>query len=230
MIPETAYSGPVLLVDTDPAHRRTLERQLQREGISVISVTTGLEAVELALQSVFALILIDLELDGDIDGPRSIQLIRGSGVSGQVIAMTGPPTLGHAYTADDESLVKPVDAAVLTAMLSATTGTAASPLAPDRPLHDDAELQAIQQRFLQQLDPSYLEPLRRGLAAADVETVTAALHKLKGTAGSFGYDHLGSLAATVERRLHEGQPLTEARHQIDNLFAEAQRLLEDAYD
>nr|WP_242513207.1 Hpt domain-containing protein [Halochromatium salexigens] len=78
--------------------------------------------------------------------------------------------------------------------------------------------------FIEALNSHYLDDLRSALEQHSASQAQAVLHKLKGSAGSFGYHQLGALAASAEGLLRQGHALDEVAAQIEAVLAEAERL------
>ena len=62
----------IMVVDDDPGMRLTLEGVLEDEGFDVVSAEDGYRAIELAKQSHFDLIFMDIKMPG-INGGRCLQ-------------------------------------------------------------------------------------------------------------------------------------------------------------
>ena len=77
----------ILIVEDEPRIVAFLTKGLKAAGFAPHTTSTGLEAVELALQTSFALIILDVGLP-DIDGFEVLQRLRGQGVTAPVIMLT----------------------------------------------------------------------------------------------------------------------------------------------
>ena len=118
--------GLVLVVEDDPGLRRLLCRVLERPGRTLVTAQDGREALQAMRTSPPAVALVDLGLP-DMDGVDLIRLIRDAPVDAGrhrlVVALTGDGTDESARAAwdagADDVLLKPVDPAVLVAMVDA---------------------------------------------------------------------------------------------------------------
>ncbi len=81
-------AGRILLADDSPDLRDLIELYLIRQGLQVIAVENGQEAVRLALVDVPDLILMDLEMPV-LDGVGAIDQLRTLGYTGPILALTG---------------------------------------------------------------------------------------------------------------------------------------------
>ncbi|BDH76527.1 DNA-binding response regulator [Actinomyces naeslundii] len=77
----------ILIVEDEPRIVAFLTKGLKAAGFTTHTTTAGREAVELALQTSFDLIILDVGLP-DIDGFEVLQQLRGQGVTAPVIMLT----------------------------------------------------------------------------------------------------------------------------------------------
>jgi two-component system nitrogen regulation response regulator NtrX len=102
----------VLVVDDDPAIRRTLRGVLEDEGHSVADATDGRQALDLLLQRPFDVVLLDVKMPG-MGGLEALDLIREQAASTGVIMVSGEGTIPTAVRALKHGafdfIEKPVD-------------------------------------------------------------------------------------------------------------------------
>ena len=67
----------ILVVDDRPENLMAIEGVLERSDLSIITATSGNEALGLVLEHTFALILLDVQMPG-MDGFEVAELMRGS--------------------------------------------------------------------------------------------------------------------------------------------------------
>ncbi|MEA3640326.1 MAG: Hpt domain-containing protein [Lamprobacter sp.] len=217
-----------LIADSDPASHALLGEQLLALNLDVISVSSSEALIEQLLTAEIDIAFIDLNLDQIDEVLESIQLIRGSGQSAPIVVIASP--LPEAEIARLQSqgchlLWKPIALDALKTLLEECLQRSRSePTSANSAALDDAELRALQQAFLEMLNSSYLKDLRSALEQDSASQAQAVLHKLKGSAGSFGYHQLGTLAASAERLLRQGYSLGEVIAHIDPIMTEAERL------
>jgi len=80
----------ILLVDDDPAIRRTLTRLLNGEGYDVLAAGTGSDAIQFAKQVNFDLVLLDLNMPG-MDGWDTFEQLTQKDPLLRVIIITARP-------------------------------------------------------------------------------------------------------------------------------------------
>lgn len=67
----------ILIIEDDEAFRKTLATLLKKEGYSVTGVSNGFQAIELAKESLFELIVADVRLPKGMDGIEAVSMIKG---------------------------------------------------------------------------------------------------------------------------------------------------------
>lgn len=112
----------ILVVDDDPAIRRTICRVLSSEGFSTEEACGGLEAVHKAESQPYSLIILDLIME-DMDGFQVINYLRAHGILTPVFVLSGrqaetDKVLALGIGADDY-ITKPFSTMVLCAKVKA---------------------------------------------------------------------------------------------------------------
>ncbi len=174
-MPDQPNSPPaILIVDDNPVNVNLLSAMLSGMDIHPLTATNGLQAVELARNSKFDLILMDLQMPL-MDGYQAAALIRAEGGLHQprIVAVTA--TLWGEEQADsqprpfDEVIFKPVDFATLEQLIErwlsvpyqATSAVNPPPLSSQTP---GEPLSALDETALQQLLNQYPQRRREQLA------------------------------------------------------------------
>jgi DNA-binding response OmpR family regulator len=103
-----------LVVDDDAGIRFFLEEALQQGGHSVVTVSSGEEALDRLRDARFDLILLDLMLGGRVDGMRILESVKWRWPATVVIILTAHASLDSSLAAIGEGvdgyLLKPVEA------------------------------------------------------------------------------------------------------------------------
>ena len=129
-----AAAGTVLLVEDNDAVRRTVRRTLEAAGYAVREAASGDAAAALLDDPAqgFDVVLTDVVMPGQLQGPELVHLIRDRRPDVPVIFMSGYPheanVHGNGIRENDISLMKPVARSALLAALAralATGGAAA---------------------------------------------------------------------------------------------------------
>jgi signal transduction histidine kinase/CheY-like chemotaxis protein len=120
----------VLVVDDDPTVRDVMERFLTKEGFSVVTAATGVEALRLARELHPAAITLDVLLP-DLDGWTALAALKGDPALAEIpvilVTIVDEKNRGYSLGAS-EYLVKPIDRDRLIAALRALCGRAAGRL------------------------------------------------------------------------------------------------------
>ena len=214
-----AGSFHVLLVEDNPINRMVAREMLVAEGAEVSEATNGREAVEMASERTFDLILTDIGMP-EMDGIEATGLIRAPGGRNSatpVVALTA-----HAFPADIArfeaagirmTLTKPTTRGDIRRMLDAVLGGEASS-AQDAPAEAAVDPEALAS-MAEVLGPDKLgqmlarfedqaEALLRDWSAGSPADLADQAHKLAGSAAVFGARALHARLAALETDLRAG--------------------------
>jgi signal transduction histidine kinase/ActR/RegA family two-component response regulator len=114
--------GRVLLADDNNDIRDLVTRLLKKQGVSVLSVVNGRQAVDMALKEMPDVVLMDMEMP-IMDGLAATKLLRENGFTRPIFAMTahpeGPEVERALKEGFDGYLEKPVNREQLNGILAA---------------------------------------------------------------------------------------------------------------
>lgn len=215
------YEGTVLVAEDNDDNRRLVERLLGRFGLDVIAVTSGREAVQIALAKTVHLVLMDRHMP-DMDGPAATRMLRQTGFRRPIIAFTAGDQREIEELVDagcDGVLNKPIDnghlGATLARYLSASGATAAAS-------QESEGIRALVSQFLDGL-PERIRIVETAVADADWPTLQNQAHQIKGTAGAMGYPLMTEQAGVVEGAIKRGDTgqATEQSDTLINLMRQA---------
>lgn len=210
----------VLVADDNPVNREVAARMLEKLGIECTLAADGREAVEMARNGSYAMILMDCEMP-QMDGFEATVRIRATepGSAGTpIIALTASTAQGERErclaSGMNDFLSKPIRPQVLKEVLARWMPTVANvEQAPAMPACED-ELEAIREMFgadfpelvnLYRRDtPPRLETLHRAYADGDCAQVAKVAHALGGSSASIGATGLAGLCKAVELRAKAG--------------------------
>ncbi|MEZ5911452.1 MAG: ATP-binding protein [Paracoccaceae bacterium] len=202
----------LLVVEDNRINRFVLREMLIAMGHTVREAVDGREGVDLARDTLFDLIFMDISMP-NLDGVTASRLIRAGGASARapIVALTA-----HAFPEElnafrqariDTCLTKPVDGKTLRRILAGTV-EAAPAISPEPGQDTLAELRdslgdgattALVRRFVEEADLE-LARLGDGSRPPDAEMAVATLHRLAGSAATFGAEGWGNaLRAEIAR-------------------------------
>ncbi len=220
-----AVSRRLLLAEDVELNRDIIRTMLQRDGHEVVVANDGLEAVNLASQSRFDLVLMDIHMPV-MDGIEATRLIRDldSGNSGMpILALTANVMVTEQKKCIEAGmngvLMKPVEWDRLRAAIDQFGGQrmAAQAEAPRTEAADHEEIpfgaevfarvkQLLPQAQLQTHIDALEENVRelRISAAGDLNSLAETAHKVVSQAGMLGLFRLSARAARIEQSCRSG--------------------------
>ncbi len=219
----------VLIVDDAEENRDLMAVILDEAGTQFSIAENGLEAVELASQRAFDVVLMDMNMPV-MDGYAATRKLRQQGYDKPIIALTAHAMESAAKQCHDAGcngyLTKPVDFDQLLVMLaeiagvdpanSASSDAAASPpecnsdvvvdksAAPIRSTLNTAnpKFRAIVLKFIQRL-PEQLEEMSRALAQCEFDQLADLAHWLKGSGPNVGFPVFAEPAKELEQSANQ---------------------------
>ncbi len=239
-----ARSLRVLLVDDVAANREIARHYLVNRGHTVTEAAGGAEAMRLASDNDFDVVLMDMRMPG-VDGLETTKRIRTiDGPRGQVpiVAVTAN-ALDHQILEGRRAgmvdhLTKPFTPDELLAVVERVTGSHAftphtAPKFDATALGGMADFMSsgqIEQHLLDlaQKVEALLPKLDEAEAAREINTIRELSHQLAGTAGTFGFAALSEAALGFERGIAEDP--TSVPQLADALRVEAHAALNELRD
>ncbi|WP_141320230.1 ATP-binding protein [Halomonas halmophila] len=229
--PEPARARHILCVDDTESNRVLLRELIEDAGSKVTTATSGEEALAMAEQQRFDMVLMDIRMEG-MDGVEATRALRRMGGRWQqlpIIAVTAHVQDNQRqHLLDnglDDMLEKPLDTHKLDQLFRHHLGTgieiaASTPapqVAPERDADDElpevdlalgASLAGGREGLARQLLDHLIDSLdeseadiRRANAEGDDETLLDAVHALNGACRYCGVPRLALLVETLETRL-----------------------------
>jgi HPt (histidine-containing phosphotransfer) domain-containing protein len=151
-----------------------------------------------------------------MDGVTAVQLLRGAGHAGPIVALTAN-VMRHdieTYRAIgcNDVLAKPIDRARLYGVLSLhlKPGGSAAPLSA-RDDHLAAVVDRLARSFREEL-PTTIGQLQQAVSEQQWTELCQLAHRIKGLAGSIGFPELTALAEPVEAAVRAGAFDDATRH------------------
>lgn len=213
-------TGRVLLAEDNIDNQDLFMIFLERAGADVTIADNGQLAVEAVEKNDFDLILMDMRMPV-MGGLEAIKLIREKGVKTPIVAVTAnamQEDKDACFNAGgDDFLTKPIDSKLLNEVLekyldikvknnhqSASNKNTSSQSTSSQNksmisslLEDDPNISKLVKRFVDSMTLT-VKNIEELIAASDWSGLSEILHKLKGTAGNFGFPDVTALAGKME--------------------------------
>ncbi|WP_016956904.1 ATP-binding protein [Catenovulum agarivorans] len=193
------YQAKVLLADDHEDNRKLIRYWLEKSGIQVTEAENGEQAVEKALLFDFDLIFLDIQMP-HMDGVEALSMIRANGYDIPIIALTANALKqevdGYLTNGFNDHLAKPLEAEAFYGLLAKYLTDLVE---DDEPLFDLAseEFQKLIADYKSSLDCE-LEMVKQARQADNWPLLTKVAHRIKGSAGNFGFVQLTDAAAELE--------------------------------
>lgn len=217
-----AVTYDFLLVEDDDAIARLAEHHLGLLNVEVSRARHGKEAVDRVTRRRFDCILMDMEMP-IMNGWDAVTAIREQGYSGRIIAVTalnGPEDEQRCLEVGcNDYLAKPVMPTTFKKLVEQLT---AHPIVSR--FAEDMGMRDMICEWCENL-PATLRKIREFQDSGDRIGMGEYLRNIRGTAGSFGYDLLGSQAEELEAVLDSGADGETLEHAI-GVFLDACKRVE----
>lgn len=197
-------------------------RKVCGQDTDVVFATNGMEAVQLAGESMFDFILMDLKMPR-MDGAEAARKIRELGIPMKIIGLTGmddSDTQRECREAGmDRILVKPLRAKELAlAIGSSVVGRKAEFKAFEPPLFDESFTEDLDSKAKRAILLGWktssldaLKVVRQLFASKEWEGVERVAHALQGASGQVGATRASSIARAIEHEAKTRAPQSEDR-------------------
>jgi signal transduction histidine kinase/CheY-like chemotaxis protein len=186
----------VLLADDHPNNRELIAILLKRMNITVTEVENGKQALETIFYQKFDLVLLDIHMP-QMDGTEALKQIRAAGNYTPVIALTAnnmKHEIEHYMRLGfSDHLAKPISRHHFISKLSLYLNKQGE---IDSPLHQGDMLKLIKD-YQQDLREQVVN-LQQALEKRDLTIISEIAHRIRGSAGSFGFDVIGQKFADIE--------------------------------
>ncbi|MDT8451599.1 MAG: PAS domain S-box protein [Gammaproteobacteria bacterium] len=192
--------GHILLVEDSPDNQQLVSMYIQKTGAQLSIAENGLQAITIAREQAFDLILMDMQMPV-MGGLEAMRQLRAGGYTRPIVALSADALLSdqeECKTAGaDDYLTKPIEQSkfyqVLNTYLDKSTTTSEKNREREEAMRESPQYQAVVARFLDTL-PQTLDEIKMALDEKSWETVQAKTHDLKGIGGAMGYPKITELA------------------------------------
>jgi CheY-like chemotaxis protein len=194
-VDELALSGKILLAEDSPDIRELVLTYIGETGVEVETAENGQQAVELAMEQDFDLILMDIQMPV-MDGREAIRWLRKTGNQTPIIALTAnamkEDVRQYMELGASSFLPKPIDKNEFKTMLAQYLPFTqiSNHVVPD-------DISDLVEKFKRSL-PDTLQKIILALQADDLKQLGFEAHTLKGLGGSFGYPEITRIAKDLE--------------------------------
>jgi CheY-like chemotaxis protein len=205
-------SGRVLFADDALDNRRLVDHLLRKVGVETVLVEDGQQAIDTALSDEFDLILLDVQMP-NVDGLSAARTLRQAGLRTPIVSLSAGAMTSDVLKAIDAGcsmhLAKPFTKESFMGMLQkfltqeAPQEPTAIPVLSSK-FSDDAEMNELVIEFIDSLSPRIAE-LSSSCEALDWPIIESRAHKLRGSAGLYGYKDLFELCEQLESQAKHRQ-------------------------
>lgn len=200
--------GRVLLAEDSPSLATLYDAWLRCWGLDVVTVFNGREALGLAMTESYDAIMLDWRMP-ELDGLEVAEHLQKARVDAPILAITAHAAEGarHAWTEVGAAayLRKPIEPALLYDTLAELLAAGASrPAEPVARTVTPPRIDDLRADFVEQLRGD-LATLTAALDGGDHGAIQALAHRLRGSAPSFGFPALGSLAHDLEQAARKAE-------------------------
>jgi signal transduction histidine kinase/DNA-binding NarL/FixJ family response regulator len=222
--PRKTYQGRVLLVEDTEVNQQLLGMYVRKLGATVMFANNGEEAVKLAMQEPYDLILMDIQMPV-MNGLDATRHLRSSGYTGPIVALTANVSSQDRLACNeagcDGFLAKPVDRTEFNQLVSSylheTASKAETAPVKSALLEQEPELADLVHDYIERL-PETLNRLRHAIDTQQWDELKGLVHKLKGSGGNYGFNGLSQLAAKMEF-----QVISQHQAEVEVLMDELER-------
>ncbi len=233
--------GRVLFADDAFDNRRLVQFLLRKVGIEPVLVEDGRQAIDAALERSFDLIILDVQMP-NMDGLSAARILRSSGIRTPIVALSAGTMSSDVFKAIEAGcsmhLAKPFTSEAFFNMVtrflkSESTASVETNLIISDRIDFDPEMIPLVIDFTGRL-PIRLEELSGSLETGNTQSLETLAHKLKGSAGLYGYPQVSEIAARLELAAMESnlnaakEAITSLTKMIEGVMAGRERIMKDA--
>jgi len=212
----------ILVAEDSRDNQELIAHILRAAGAEVVVASNGRAACERVAEAAarrhpYDLVLMDVQMP-ELDGLEATAAIRAEGHRVPIVALSAGTSRDEQQrclaAGCDAFLSKPIDRRALVAMVAQHTN-ALPPIVAQLDTQDDEYLEELAREFAGRL-PEVIDALARAIASNTAEARRMA-HKLKGSAGSFGYPEVSACVARLEQLLVRGAEEEQLAEPVDEL-------------
>lgn len=219
-IPE--LSGHILCADDNEDNRQLVAYLLAKTGAQLTLVEDGQQALDVVANTPFDLVLMDMQMP-EMDGLQATTILKQRGFQGPIIMLTAnvdSNSKNKMLAAGAKAhFPKPIDSRRFYSMLAEYLGKGLEVATQQEARGDhlsDTHHRDTGSEFAQLIQNYRLSfkgkwaDIEGAMEQQDWAKIKSLMHKLKGSAGSYGFQQLSDVAILVEEHIDAGK-LQEAR-------------------
>ena len=212
----------VLVVDDNP-HNQEIERYfLEEVGAQVEVVSNGQKAIQRVVSGEpLDVVLLDMQMP-DMDGFTVAGKLRELEVKTPLVAVTAYAMVGDREkclaAGCDAYLSKPIHQPELIETVAKYVSISQRELTPP-PVIKENKFLKLKMEYISRL-PELIEQLREAFSKGQIDQLELHAHRLKGSAGSYGFDRLSHSAAAFEQFLGRDVAASEQELALNSLIHE----------
>jgi len=233
-IPE--LTGHILCADDNDDNRQLVAYLVAKTGAKLTLVEDGKQALDVAVKNTFDLVLMDMQMP-EMDGLQATTVLNQRGFQAPIIMLTANVD----STSKNKMLAagarahfpKPIDSRRFYIMLAEYLGkgidvetkTDGDKKSGSQSRNAGSEFEQLIQNYRLSFKNKLVD-IRIAIEQENWIQIKSLMHKLKGSAGSYGFQELSDFAILVEQHIDSGN-LPEANRYLSTLQANMQRLHND---
>jgi PAS domain S-box-containing protein len=234
-LPAVLEGARILVVDDSAENREVMRFLLQEAGARSVDAPDGATALELALaaqrgQPGFAAVLMDMNMPG-MDGFETTRRLVQAGLESPVIALTALALSGDEERCRAAGCVDYISKPIVPSMFFETLARHVRPAA-GRPepvaaaapggeesvsLVQHPRFRALVGRYVASF-PELIEKLRQLASEGRSEELRTLVHRLRGTAASYGFPAVSQCAGRCEDLIRAGAAPAEVARELEELL------------
>lgn len=205
----------VLLVEDDKLYEHVARKHLEQLNAIVDHAKNGQEAVEKALNNIYDIVLMDMEMPV-MNGYAATSQLRERGYIGTIVATTGmtqPEDKERCFTAGcDHYIPKPYSYENLVDLFESLQG---EPIFSE--FESDPAMHEIIGMFIVEL-PGRIRAIEEALLSENSKNTADTLRSLKAVAGACGFGIITEKSAELESKIIEGVSIDQLKDDIVRLI------------
>jgi len=199
-------TGRVLLAEDNIDNQELVSLYIRTAGAQVDVANNGEQAVRMALDNCYDLVLMDMNMPV-MGGAEAIRVLKSERYKTPIVALTANAFLdiSENITGEgcDDFLTKPLDRKRFNAILLQYLQTSQDETIPLRSslLENEPELQGLIRKYIYKY-PGMVSDLKVAFENADFKLFEMLLHDIKSTGGNYGFMLITDLAVMIKTHLN----------------------------